>query len=138
RASRTIDVAQAELRKTRYETSQAVAEAWIASAVAEESLARLRELKPDTDLQATAARAALSSGKASAAEALSAQTLVASLEERILMFEQGAEMKRAELSRWIGPAANRPFAAIPTDRELEHSAEALVSAVPDHPPLAPL
>jgi outer membrane protein TolC len=47
-------------------------------------------------------------------------------------------MKRAELARWVGPAAERPLAAIPTDRALEHSAAALVSAVPDHPPLAPL
>ncbi len=138
RAERAIDIAQAELRKTRFETAQAVAEAWIAGAAAEESLARLRELKPDTDLQATSARAALSSGRASAAEALAAQSLVAGLEDRILALQQDAEMKRAELSRWIGAAAERPFAAIPTDRELEHSTEALVAGVPEHAPLAPL
>jgi outer membrane protein TolC len=138
RAERAIGVAQAELRKTRFETAEAVAEAWIARAVAEESLARLRELKPDTDLQAISARAALSSGRASAADALAAQSLVASLEERILALEQDAEIKRAELSRWIGAAAERPLADIPTDRELEHTTEALVAAVPEHPPLAPL
>jgi outer membrane protein TolC len=138
RAERSIGVAQAELRKTRFETAQAAAEAWIGRAVAEESLARLRELKPDTDLQATSARAALSSGRTSAAEALAAQSLVAALDERVLMFEQDAEMKRAELSRWIGAAANRPLAGIPTERELAHSNEALVAGVPEHAPLAPL
>jgi outer membrane protein, heavy metal efflux system len=138
RAERTIGIAQAELRKTRFETAQAAAEAWIARAIAEESLTRLRELKPDTDLQATSARAALSSGRTSAAEALAAQSLVAALEERILTFEQDAEMKRAELSRWIGTAADRPLAGIPTDRELEHSNEVLVAGVPEHAPLAPL
>jgi len=138
RAERAVDLAQAELRKTRFETARAVAEAWIARAVAEESLARLRELKPETDLQAMAGRAALASGRASAAEALGTQMLVAGLEERMLAFEQDAEMKRAELSRWIGEAANRPLAAIPTDRELELSMESLVAAVPEHAPLAPL
>jgi outer membrane protein TolC len=138
RARREIDIAQGELRKSRFETSRAVAEAWIARAVAEQSLARLQTLKPDTELQATAARAALSSGRTTAAEALGTQSLVAGLSERILSFQQEAEMKRAELGRWIGADADLPLAAIPTDRELEHSTEALVAAVPDHAPLAPL
>jgi outer membrane protein TolC len=138
RAERTVGIAQAELRKTQFETAEATAEAWIGRAVAEESLTRLRELEPDTNLEAISARAALSSGRATAAEALAAQSLVAALEERLLTFEQDAEMKRAELSRWIGPAADRPLAGIPTDRELEHSKEALVANVIEHAPLAPL
>ena len=133
-----IAVARGELRKAQFDTAHAVAEAWIASAVAEESLARLRSLKPDTQLQASAGRAALSSGRASAAEALATQSLDASLDERILSFEQDAQMKRAELARWLGAAADRPLAAIPTDRELGHSMESLVAAVPEHAPLAPL
>ncbi len=137
-AQRTIDIALAELRKTQFDAGHAAAQAWIARAVAEGSLARLRELSPDTELQATSARAALASGRASAADALAAQSLVAALDEQILMLEQDAEMKRAELARWIGAAADRPLAAIPTDRPLEHSAEALVEGVPQHAPLAPL
>lgn len=138
RAERGIDIAQAELRKTQFDAAHAAAEAWIAAAVAEESLGRLRELKPETDLQAAAGRAALASGRVSAAEALGTQTLVANLDDRILSFQQDAEMKRAELSRWIGAAADRPLAAIPTDLPLEHAMESLVAGVPDHPPLAPL
>ena len=137
RAERGIGIAQAELRKTQFDAARAAAEAWIARAVAEESLARLRELKPETDLQAAAGRAALASGRTSASEALGTQTLVAGLEERILAFEQDAEMKRAQLARWIGVAAERPLAAIPTDGQLEHSTESLLAAVPDHAPLAP-
>ncbi len=138
RAERGIDIAQAELRKTQFDAAHAAAEAWIAAAVAEESLARLRELKPETDLQAAAGRAALASGRVSAAEALGTQALVANLDDRILSFEQDAEMKRAELSRWIGAAADRPLAGIPTDLPLEHAMESLVAGVPDHAPLAPL
>jgi outer membrane protein TolC len=80
----------------------------------------------------------LSSGRNTAAEALGAQSLVAALDERILSLQQEAEMQRAELARWIGPDADLPLAAIPMNRELEHSADALVAAVPEHAPLAPL
>jgi cobalt-zinc-cadmium efflux system outer membrane protein len=135
RAEREIAVAQGEVRKTRFDTSRAVAEAWIAAAVAEESLARLRSLKPDTQLEASASRAALASGRASAAEALSAQSLVA---ERILALEQERQTRRAELARWISADAERPLAEIPTDRDLSHSPELLLANVAEHPPLAPV
>ena len=138
RAQQEIAVAQGEVRKTRFDTSKAVAEAWVARAVAEESLARLRSLKPDAELRAASGRASLASGKASAAEALATQSLVASLNERILAFEQDADMRRAELARWIGADAERPLAGIPTDRDLNHSPDQLLAAVSEHPPLAPL
>lgn len=138
RAQREIAVAQGELRKTRFDTSRAVTEAWIACAVAEESLARLRSLKPETEFQAAAGRAALASGRASVAEALATESQVAGLDERILALEQDTEMRRAELARWIGAVAERPLADMPTDRDLGHSAESLVAAVPEHAPLAPV
>lgn len=138
RAHREIAVAQGEVLKTRFETSRAVADAWIGRAVTEESLARLRTLKPDADLEAAAGRAALASGRASAAESLAAQSLVAELDERILALEQDGQMRRAELARWIGAEAQRPLAGIPTDRDLDHSPESLLAAVPQHPPLAPV
>jgi outer membrane protein TolC len=137
-AQREIGVAAGELRKSRFETSRAVAEAWIARAVAEQSIARLQTLEPDAELEATAARAALSSGRTTAAEALGTQSLVARLDERILSLRQEAELQRAELARWIGDDAERPLAAIPTHRELEHSADSLITAVPEHAPLASL
>jgi outer membrane protein, heavy metal efflux system len=138
RAQREIAVAQGDVRKTRFDTARAVAEAWIASAVAEESLVRLRSLRPDAQLEAAAGRAALASGRASAAEALAAQSLVPELDERILALEQETEMRRAELARWISKDAERPLAALPTDRDLGHSPESLLAAVPQHPPLAPV
>jgi cobalt-zinc-cadmium efflux system outer membrane protein len=138
RAQREIAVAQGELLKTRFDTSRAVAEAWIARAVADESLTRLRALKPDVALEAAAGRAALASGRGSAAEALAAQSLVAELDERILALEQEGEMRRAELARWISTDAERPLAGIPTDRDLGHSPESLLATVPQHPPLAPV
>ena len=138
RAQREIAVAQGELLKTRFDTSRAVAEAWIARAVADESLTRLRALKPDVALEAAAGRAALASGRGSAAEALAAQSLVAELDVRILALEQEGEMRRAELARWISTDAERPLAGIPTDRDPGHSPESLLATVSQHPPLAPV
>jgi outer membrane protein TolC len=138
RAQREIAVAQGEVRKTRFDTARVVAEAWISCAVAEESLVRLRTLKPDAQLEAAASRAALASGRVSAAEALAAQSLVPELAERILALEQEGEIRRAELARWISTDAERPLAALPTDRDLGHSPESLLAAVPQHAPLAPV
>jgi outer membrane protein, heavy metal efflux system len=137
RAERDIAVAQGGLRKTRFDVSRATAEAWIATAVTDESLVQLQRLRPDAQLQASAARGALSSGQSTAAEALTAQSLLAALDERILALQQDAEMQCAELARWIGADADRPLAPIPTERELEHSTDSLVAAVADHAPLAP-
>ena len=138
RAQQEIAVAQGDVRKTRFDTSRAVAEAWIARAVAEESVTRLRDLKPEVELQAASSRVSLASGRVSAAEALATQSLVAGLDERILALEQDADMRRAELARWIGADAERPLAGIPTDRDLNHSPEALLAGVSEHPPLAPV
>jgi outer membrane protein, heavy metal efflux system len=138
RAEEEITVAEAQLRSARFEIARAASESWIAAAVAEESSARLRALKPQTELQATATRAALASGRASAAEALAAQSSVARLDERIAALDQIVEVRKAELARWVGDAADRPLAPIPTDRELGHAPETLLAAVPEHAPLAPL
>jgi outer membrane protein TolC len=136
RARQDIEIARGQLRKSRFDTGHAVAEAWIGKAVADQSLARLQALEPDVELQAASARAALSSGRTNAAEALATQTLVATLNERLLALQQQSEMQRAELARWIGADADLPLASLPTDRELEHSPDALVAAVAEHAPLA--
>ena len=138
RGEREVALAQAQLRSTRFETARAAADAWIASAVADRSLARLKALEPDVDMQAVAARAGLASGRASAADALTAQSMAIALKERLLELRQESEMQRAELRRWIGADAARPLAEIPTDAELGHSPQALLASVADHAPLAPM
>jgi outer membrane protein, heavy metal efflux system len=137
-ARQEIGVAEAELRRTRFETARAASDAWIARAVADASIARLRALKPDVELEASAARAALASGRTSAADALAAQTLGARLDDRLLALNQEVEMRTAELARWVGDAANRPSAPMPTDRALGGPMEHLITNVSEHAPLAPL
>jgi outer membrane protein TolC len=137
-AAREIDVAEAQLTASRFETARAAAEAWIASASAEQSLARLRALRGDLSLQSSAARAALASGRSSAGEALASESALARLDNRILELEQELAIRRAELGRWIGIESHRTLGDFPWRRELGGTPQALVQNVEMHPPLAPL
>ena len=138
RAQRQIAVAHGEWLKARYDTARATADAWIAEAVDQESLARLEALEPEVSEQANSVRAALASGRASAADALGGQALAALLEDRILALKQDQAMQQAELAHWIGTDARRPLAGIPVDVDLHTVPEALLADVPRHPPLAPV
>ena len=138
RAARAIDFARAQLVASRFDTSRAAAQAWIACATADQALRRLRSLQSELGLQTNAARAALASGRGTASDALASETLVARLDDRIVTLEQDLAMRRAELSRWVGEDATRELAALPVDRELGGTPQALVDNVADHPPLAPL
>jgi len=53
-AAREIDVAQAELQASRFEIAKAASNAWIACAVSEQSLKRLRDLRVGLDAQSSA------------------------------------------------------------------------------------
>jgi cobalt-zinc-cadmium efflux system outer membrane protein len=137
RGAREIDLARAELRSARFTVARTIADAWISRALAEQSLSRLKHLKPEVATQAAAAKAAVASGRASIAEALRVQAMDARIDERLLAFEQEAQIRKSELGRWIGDAAERPLAGIPANQELAHP-EALMAAVPEHAPIAPL
>lgn len=137
-AAREIDVAEAQLKASRFETARAAADAWIASAAAEQSLARLRALRGDLSLQSSAARAALASGRSSAGDALASESALARLDNRILELEQELAMRRAELGRWVGAESHRTLGALPWRRELGGTPQALAQDIEMHPPLAPL
>ena len=77
-------VAEAELLEARLAIARDVAQAWIRRATAESSLDDLRALQPEVELQAVAARAAVSAGRSSTAEALAAETVVAQLNACLL------------------------------------------------------
>ena len=137
-AAREADAARAELRATRFEIESAAAEAWIASATAEQTLQRFQALRADLSLQSTVARAGLSSGRSNAAEALASEAALARLDGDILELEQQRAMRRAELARWVGSEADRPLDEFPWKRELTVPAAALIENVVHHAPLAPV
>lgn len=136
-ASREADVAQAELRATRFEIATAAAEAWIETSTTQQTLARFNALKRDLGLQSTLARAGLSSGRSSAIDALASEAALARLDSEILELDQQQATQRAELRRWIGSDADRPLDDLPWKRELNAAAQALIENVAIHPPLAP-
>ena len=137
-ASREVDVAVSELRSARFQTASAAAEAWISLAVAEQTLERVRALKSDLSVQSSAARAALSSGRGTAGDALASEATLARLDNQILELEQQRAMRRAELTRWVGDEASQPLGDLPWKRELAVAPELLVQEVASHPPLAPI
>ena len=137
-AAREIDVAQADLRASRFETAKAAAEAWIACATAEQSLKRVRDLRSDLSAQSSASRAALASGRSSAGDALTSEAALARLDGRVLELEQQLAMKRAEFARWVGRDATRNLAELPWQRELGGAPQTLAQDVAAHPPLAPI
>jgi cobalt-zinc-cadmium efflux system outer membrane protein len=137
-ASREVDVASAELRAASFQVASAAAEAWISTAVAEETLERLRVFKADLVVQSSSARAALSSGRGTVADALASEATVARLDDQLLELDQRRLMRRAELARWLGDEASQPLGGLPWKRELAMAPEILIQEVASHPPLAPL
>jgi outer membrane protein TolC len=137
-ASREADVAEAQLRATRFEIASATAEAWVGAATSEENLARLRALRRDLDTQSSAARAALASGRSTAADALSSESVLAQIDNQLLELEQRRAMSRAELTRWVGNEASNTLAELPWRRELDVTPATLAENVAFHAPLAPI
>lgn len=125
-------VAEAELLESRLAIARAVAQAWIRRATAEASLNDLRALQPEVELQAAAARAAVSAGRGSTAEALAAEAAVAQLQARLLRVQSEARQASFELARWIDTDAMRPLAPMPSLSVLPTARAALLATVHEH------
>lgn len=137
RAEAEASVADAELAATRLEVAREVAAAWIRRATAEASLADLRALEPELELQASAARAAVSAGRGSTAEALAAQASVGQLANRILRMRTEVRRAALELSRWIDVDEGRALAQMPSLDRLPSPAPTLLASVQEHGAVLP-
>jgi outer membrane protein TolC len=135
RATADVGVADAELTEQRLWVARQAAQAWIRGAATELALRRLKELVPELELGAAAARAGVAGGRASAAEALAAEAAVVRLGSRVLEMEAEARIARADLARWIGPDADRPLAAPPSFDEPPLPVAALLAEADSHAPL---
>lgn len=137
RASAEIGVADAELSDVRLQVARETARAWIRSATIESALEALTRLRPEIELGATAARAGVTAGRASTAEALAAEAAVVRLETRLIDFRGKARQARADLARWIGDEAQRPLALPPSFDALPAQAASLVEAAGQHGRILP-
>jgi outer membrane protein TolC len=137
RAEAEASLAAAELLQTRVDIARDVAQAWIRRSTAESSLVELTALRPEVELQAAAARAAVAAGRSSSAEALAAEAALAQLANRIFRLQSEARRAALELTRWIDADAARPLAAMPALEELPAPADALLASVDEHVALLP-
>jgi outer membrane protein TolC len=135
RAAAVVTLAQSQSQQTSLETARAAATAWIESYAAELVFTKLQALRPDVELQAQAARAALASGRGSTVDALAAQDAISELEGRLLDAKRETQAARAELARWIGEEAGQPLAEAPLLRELPAPREKLLARLNRHGPL---
>jgi outer membrane protein, heavy metal efflux system len=131
-AGAEVGVAEAELLESRLAVAREAAQAWIKRATAESSLNDLRTLQPELELQAVAARAAVSAGRSTTAEALAAEAAVAQLHARLLRMQSAATQASFELARWIDADAARPLGPMPSLDELPTPPAALLASVHEH------
>ena len=134
RARDAVHVAQAEEVITTLEIKRQTAQAWIALAVAEETLQQLNALKPAFELQAQLARAGVSSARVTATDAVTAQGALATFEDRIAIANQAVQEARAQLARWLPNEATRPLAPSPDFGDLSNTE--LLATVHQHAMLA--
>lgn len=134
-AGARVSVAEAELLESQLEIARQVAQAWIRRATAERSLSELRALQPELELQAAAARAAVSAGRSSTADALAAEVTLAELQSRLLRMQSEARQASFELARWIDSDAARPLTPLPSLDDLPTPPAALLQTAHEHGPL---
>ena len=100
---------RAMLTTTQLSVREAVARAWIARETAERRLHLLGELQARAEAQVAAATAALSGGRGSAADGISARSAQAMLADRISQAQREVDDARAEFVRWLPDASERPL-----------------------------
>jgi outer membrane protein TolC len=131
-AGARVGVAEAQLLTSRLEIARGVAQSWIRRATAERSLNDLRALQPELELQAAAARGAVSAGRSSTADAFAAEVTVSELQSRLLRMQGEVRQASFELARWIDSDAARPLASMPSLDDLPTPPAALLESVHEH------
>ena len=124
-----LSLAQVNLRRD-------VALAWIERYFAERQLDLLKELSREGELQMTAADAALAGGKGQAADPFAARLAVAQFADRIVDAARMVTRSKANLTRWIGNAAQLPLDSPPAFDQLAHRHQELTTNLDLHPHLA--
>lgn len=135
RAAAAVTLARTQSNELRLETLRAAADAWVVAQTAELTLAKLRELAPDIELQAQAAQAALATARGSAVDALTARSEQSAFADRILDAQREVAAARADLAQWIGEDASRPLPELRSFDKLPAPREELLASLHRHPTL---
>lgn len=135
RADAAIEVARAHKQQSALKIAQSAAEAWVGVYSAQVVLEKLQLLRPEVQLQADSARAALRSGKGTTVDALAAEAAIGEVDDEILQATRDLHAMRAELSRLIGDDASRTLAHSPAFDRLPGARDALLGSIHQHAPL---
>jgi outer membrane protein, heavy metal efflux system len=133
RAQADIGVARAEVDAHHREVAVGAGLAWLDAFYAERRTAALDRLTAENRLLADTVAPRIASGSATAAEAVAFPLQDAALADRRTALAADAARARAELRRWIGPAADGPLAE--STPSFGTDPAALRSEVENHPAL---
>jgi outer membrane protein TolC len=134
RAKMALSREEASLADTRASLRRDIAQVWVERYFAERMAAVVAEQFAETQLQRDALQAGVRAGKVQASEVLGLDVGLQSLLDRQADFDKQAVRARIMLSRWLGPAAGRPLAAMPDSLSPGEHAESSTH-VSDHPHL---
>jgi outer membrane protein TolC len=129
REAAMVEMQRADLRRD-------VATAWFEKLYAERSVALVRAMIDEAELQTSTATAAVAAGKGAASEPVAARALSATLRDRLFDTERQVRRAAAMLSRWIGDEAERQQVAPPDIRSLAHHGGSIDKDLELHPHLA--
>ncbi|WP_313914599.1 TolC family protein [Tahibacter sp.] len=132
RAATDVDRERALLTNEQLVVREAVARSWIAAASAEHRLTLLTALQPRANAQLAAATAALTAGRATAAEGIAARSAIATLQDRLDAARADRDTARTELARWLPDLGDRPLGEPPDWRDLGGDPESLVRNIAHH------
>ena len=132
REAEKLDVeGEATARRIRRES----AEAWLYAWKAEQAVMIARETEREAELQTQAADIAYTAGRASQADVLTARAARAQAADTVADLRQQTAHARAQLSRWIGTAADRPLCPDLPDWREPPPLETILETLRTHPHL---
>ena len=135
RADAETTLAERRLLLQRLQLERDVGLAWVDVWRPQQALELARASLREAGLQLETARIAYANGRGSQAEVRAASLAKALLEDDIAGLEQDEAHARANLSYWLGEAAQRPLPARLPDWPPPPSLEALLAAMRAHPHL---
>jgi len=136
-AEATVSVIRSETAQADLDIARAAAEAWVDVYAAERLENNLRALRPELELQAKAVNAALASGRASSADALTAQAAILDLDDRLLQAQRAKRTARIVLARWTGEeSSTASLSSAPAFEQLPVARNAVLTTLHQHASVA--
>lgn len=133
RFAREADVARARRLEQRVRLQVQTAQAWFDTYFQMQQLALLKQLRDETALAMQAAESAYRGGQTGQADVHAARAAIARIDIRLEQGRTDLANARAELTRWVGDAADRPLASPPGFDRLHRLSGSVAQQIERHP-----